>query len=55
MEGVQGSLGGFQGLSGGDVQTAGKHVVPTGVLTLEFCQDWLENPHGAHVFFRDLL
>ena len=40
----------FSELWFGDVHTAGKHVVPTVVLTLEFCQDWLENPHGAHVF-----
>ena len=32
------------------MHSARNHVVPRGGLTLAFCQDWLDNPHGAHVF-----
>ena len=35
----------------GDVHLGGKHVVTAVGLTLEFRQDFLGNPHGAHAFF----
>ena len=33
---------------------AGFYVVPRVGLTLGFCQDFLENPNGAYVFFQRL-
>ena len=37
----------------GDVHIAGKHVVTAGGLTLEFREDFLGYPHGAHAFFPE--
>ena len=43
----------FQWDTGGDVRIEGKHVVTAGGLTLEFREDFLGYPHGAHAFFPE--